>query len=339
LQLTFIPKSVVGVQNIVKFAKSVDKKVRVAGYRHSFEAIFGSDKEILLSLLPLDVAIDIPSFDGAFAPGAGLLQLIEPGMESADKLICKVGAATTTDDLRQWCVANGWAVPWDVVIVETTYGGTISAMCHGAGLATQTLSDLVKEVEFVDPNGQVRTVSDPELLKAASGALGVLGVVTAYTIQLDKMTYAAMRPMQVPIELAVPPPQEYIDAAEKGDPKYKWIKELVSQHSQKTLDDARTEFIRRAEGDYYAEWFWFPLQRNVWVNTWNNDGVEAQSTTIPNNFDAFLQWLEGWIAEIIIDWSVFQALPGELQAKIFSFFTLTQLENVQPGDPTRKIPI
>lgn len=35
-QVTFIPKSIVGVQNIVKYAKEVGKRVRVAGYRFFF---------------------------------------------------------------------------------------------------------------------------------------------------------------------------------------------------------------------------------------------------------------------------------------------------------------
>jgi hypothetical protein len=35
------------------------------------------------------------------------------------------------------------------------------------------LFDLVAEVEYVDPNGKLRMVSDPELLKAASSAFGV----------------------------------------------------------------------------------------------------------------------------------------------------------------------
>jgi hypothetical protein len=228
-------------------------------------------------------------------------------------------------------------MPFDVVIVETTYGGTIGAICHGAGIAHPTLSDIVAEVEYVDPNGAVHTVSDQELLKAAAGSLGLLGVVTAYTIRLDKMTYAAMRPSQVPIELAIPPPQEYIDAAKRGDPKYKYIKDLISQHSQETIDKATTEFIQRAEGDYYTEWIWFPLARNVWVNTWNNDGVEAKAKIIPSNFQVFLQWLETWLAETIVNYSIYQALPGELQAKLFAFFSLSQLTNVKPDDPTRTL--
>ena len=311
--------------------------LNIANGRHSWEDLFSSNDEILISLLPLDIAIDLPSEEGQFSPGEGLLQLIQPLPESVsnDKILCKVGAATTTEQLREWCILNNWAVPVDVVIVETTYGGTISAICHGCGITHQTLSDLVAEVEFVDPNGELHTVSDPELLKAASGALGMMGVVTAYTMRLDKMTYAAMRPARVPVELAVPPPQEYIDAARKGDPKYKWIKDLVAQHSQKTIDDATNEFIRHCENDYFCEWIWFPLARDVWVNTWTNDGVESQSKSIPTNFQVFLQWVEGWLAELVLNWSVAQALPGELQAKLFAFVTLVQIPDVKPGDPTR----
>jgi len=331
----------------VKYAKLSGKKVRVSGYRfpfntngtkcrHTWEDLYSSQDEILISLLPLDVAIDLPSIQGAFSPGEGLLQLIKPLPEtiSNNQMLCKIGTAITTEQMRQWCLANNWAVPVDVVIVETTYGGTISAICHGGGLAHKTLSDLVTDVEFVDANGEVRTVSDPELLKAASGAFGVMGVITAYTIRLDKMTYAAMRPANVPVELAVPPPQEYIDAARKGDPKYKWIKDLIAKHSQQTIDDATAKFIKSCETDYFLEWIWFPLASDVWVNTWNNDGLESQSKQIPSDFLAFIQWLEGWLAEVILNWSVLQALPGELQAKLFAFISLAQVSNVQPGDPT-----
>ena len=207
-------------------------------------------------------------------------------------------------------------------------------MCHGAGLGNGTLADLVEEVEYVDVNGEVRTVSDPVELKAAAGALGLLGVITALTIRLPRMTYAAMRPVRVPLELAVPPPKEYIDGARAGDPRYKYVKDLIEQHSQETLDKARQDFIRRSETDYYVEWFWFPLQRDVWVNTWQNDGFEAQSRPFPNEFESFLEWLEEWIAEEVNNWAIYQILPGEFQAKILGFLTMLQVPNITPGKPT-----
>lgn len=132
--------------------------------------------------------------------------------------------------------------------------------------------------------GNLRTVSDPAKLRAAAGSFGLLGVVPAYTIRLDKMTYANMRPYRCPIELAIPPPAEYITAARNGDEKYKWIHDLIETRTDNELDDALKEFIRRAEQDYYSEWFWFPLQRDVWVNTWNNDGAAADA-----NIQAFME--------------------------------------------------
>lgn len=304
--------------------------------------MFSDEGEILISLLPLYVAVVIPSVEGAFSPGEGLLQQIQllEDSVSADNqtILCKIGTATTTAQFREWCLdplggRERYTLPWSVIIVETTFGGTISAMCHGAGIAHQTLSDLVVEVEYVDPNGELRTVSDPELLKAASGALGLLGVVTAYTIRLNKMTYTSMSPVRVPMELAIPPPQEYIDAANKGDPKYKSIKDLVAQHSQETLDNALKKFVYSAENHYYSEWFWFPLQRDVWVNTWDNTGDPEQATITPSDFEAFLEWLEEWLAHLLIDWPVWQLVPGELQAKLLGFLTLMLFPNVQKTDP------
>jgi hypothetical protein len=228
-----------------------------------------------------------------------------------------------------------WTLPLNVIMVEITFGGSISPICHGAGLKHKTLSDLVVEVEYVDCNGKLHTISDPDLLKSAAGAFGLLGVVTAYTLRLDKMTYTSMKPFRCPIELAIPPPQEYIDAARKGDKKYKWIKDLTDQHSQETIDNALKDFIRRAENDYYAEWFWFTLQRDAWVNTWDNTGLQSQASEIPDDLQVFLQWLEEWLAETINNWVIWQALPGELQAKLLGFLTLMQLPNVTGTDPPR----
>ena len=220
-------------------------------------------------------------------------------------------------------------------MVEITFGGSISQICHGAGIGNKSLSDLVAEVEYVDANGLLQTVSDPNFLRAAAGSFGLLGIITAYTIRLNKMTYAAMRPCRSPVELAIPPPWEYIVAAKSGDEKFKYINDLISRHSQETLDMAQAEFIQRAETHYYAEWFWFPLQKDVWVNTWENNGSEAESRNIPSDFEAFLEWLEEWIAEQLNNWAVYQLLPGEVQAKILGFFTLFQLPNITDNDPSR----
>jgi hypothetical protein len=75
------------------------------------------------------------------------------------------------------------------------------------------------------------------------------------------------------------------------------------------------------------------LQRDVWVNTWDNTGDPEQATITPSDFEAFLEWLEEWLAHLLIDWPVWQAVPGEIQAKLLGFLTLLLFPNVQESDP------
>lgn len=48
-------------------------------------------------------------------------------------------------------------------------------ICHGAGIAHGPPNDRVREIEYVDANGNVQSVSDPAKLKAAAAAFGLLG--------------------------------------------------------------------------------------------------------------------------------------------------------------------
>ena len=48
----------------------------------------------------------------------------------------------------------------------------------------------ILELEYVDSQGQLVTIEDPELLKTAASSLGLLGIVTAITYELDQMSYA-----------------------------------------------------------------------------------------------------------------------------------------------------
>ena len=44
----------------------------------------------------------------------------------------------------------------DIIAVMITYGGSNATICHGAGLHTQTLSDLVLELQFVNADGELQ---------------------------------------------------------------------------------------------------------------------------------------------------------------------------------------
>ena len=91
----------------------------------------------------------------------------------------KVGSAVTNLEMMNWSNKSGWTLPADIIAVMITYGGSNAMICHGGGLTTQTLSDLVLEIEFVNANGELQTVSDRDTLKAVSGCFGLAGVVMA----------------------------------------------------------------------------------------------------------------------------------------------------------------
>jgi hypothetical protein len=181
--------------------------------------------------------------------------------DDAKSTLCTVKAGTTNEMFRAWCLENRrWCLPFNTIIVEVTMGGSNASICHGAGLSTTTLSDLVAEFHYIDPNGQKQSISDPEQLRAASGCFGLLGICTAVTLRLDAMAMAVMHPVKLPLLLAIPPP-----------PGYK-IPDAIDMEgiTQERLEEARQDFVRRCEEDYYLEWFWFPLTNKVWVNGWKS---------------------------------------------------------------------
>jgi hypothetical protein len=71
-----------------------------------------------------------------------------------DNTLVRVGVSCTNERLRRWCVkSNKYTLPLNVIMVEMTLGGTNGPICHGPGIRHQTLSDLVRSVEYIDCNG------------------------------------------------------------------------------------------------------------------------------------------------------------------------------------------
>jgi FAD/FMN-containing dehydrogenase len=125
--LTFVPTKVLGLQNLVKYAIENKKRVRCAGYRHSWSPVFSDDNEILVSMIPLKQATDLPDphvlLPNAAANLTNELKTIElvaepePGAATA---LVRIGAAVTTEEFRRWQVQSGkWALPMDVVLGES----------------------------------------------------------------------------------------------------------------------------------------------------------------------------------------------------------------------------
>jgi hypothetical protein len=209
-------------------------------------------------------------------------------------------------------------------MVEITWGGSTSQICHGAGLRTQTLADLVAEVEFVNARGELQRVSDPKLLRTAAGCFGLLGVLTSVTLKLDPMSYARLRPTAPRLPLAIPPPEDF---ALPGAVDMTGI-------SKADLEQARAGFVSHCEDDYYAEWFWFPYQRDAWVNCWRNDGARGDAAPYPSDLERIQQETGSYLVELATD-TAFRALPGRAQAELFGAIAMAGL----PRDVTIVTPL
>jgi len=169
----------------------------------------------------------------------------------------------TNEMFRQWAVPNDkYTLPLNVSMVEITFGGSNAPICHGAGFRHGTLSDLVREMEFVNAKGEIQKVNDRKALNAASGCFGMMGVVVSMVLRLDKMTYAEMRPSKIPTELAIPPP-----------PGYKIPKELLGGRSHPTeseLEKANAEFISRCEKIITVNGFALPKHPDAAFNAFRS---------------------------------------------------------------------
>ncbi|TKA64912.1 hypothetical protein B0A49_09681 [Cryomyces minteri] len=318
---TFLPTTVLGVQNLINWS-----------------SIFSQNKEILVSFVnllevttvPDPMAIRLGQFDGQNEPELRTIELKETVADK--KRLCRIGVAVTSEDFRRWAVAhNAWCLPVDVILVEVTIGGTNAPICHGAGRRHKTISDYVRRIEYVDCNAERQTVDDKELIKAAAGCFGLLGVVTHITFELDAMTYAIMEPRKIDIGLAIPPlKKEDIPSALRSE----WYH---ATDAEAQIRDATADFRRRATFDYYSEWFWFTYQKKAWVNTWNTTESATDVVEYPDEGQTLLQWIEGWIGGVLTSHPFFKAIPGFWQAQFLATLSMATLPPAFGEDATPTI--
>ena len=290
-ELKLFPKTKSDIIKAIKYAKKHGIRVKAAGTRHSWNDVFIDENGgMVLCLLPESVTnplllrdllqdeegnidYDILHFDALdqelnvwFGDNRELCEIEmvaeDPKREYAD---VKVGAAALNFQILKWCIANGYTIPTNVIMLLNTIGGLTSMMCHGSGIKQQTISDLVREVEFVDASGEIRVVNDPDQLKAVAGSFGLFGVILSLTLRFPIMTYAKFDPKSSTSLMSATIP--HIPETNNGVIKVR----STRQEQQRMLLD----FSRLVEENYYNEFFWFPgkgRDEGFWMNNWNNDG-------------------------------------------------------------------
>lgn len=132
--------------------------------------------------------------------------------------------------MRKWCIKNGYQYKSNVIMVEVNVVGAIGTCSHGAGIGTQTLSDYVHEIEFIDHNGnrqRINKLEHPHLIRSAASSLGLLGLIVFVTLEMDELDIVEFKPRNTYKDLVIPWPKNYANAeARRNRPEYlEWVKE------------------------------------------------------------------------------------------------------------------
>jgi len=315
---TFFPRTVKGIQNIVKDAVVNGARVRASATRHTFNpwlwgvesnlqpGTAGQNVDYVIAMLPLEISDHLAyARDHGSWPEDSELVFIEGPLdiweeEGKKHASVKFGPSTLNLHYYDWALANNWTMPANTIMHYMSIGGVAMGTCHGGGIGHQTLADRILEMEYVDSLGEVQVINDPEMLKVVGGSMGMLGIVTSITYRLDEMTYARFWPQHIPggLESILPPPGEDIP--------------------EQTL-----VFLT----NYYSESIQYPHHHGapgiLWMNSWDNlgNGEDALSLidhkedefqrsyifledvanrgfkTIFEYFDSteYLYWLFGWL--------------------------------------------
>jgi hypothetical protein len=320
--LIFQPSTIEGVKNIVKWAIRYHKRVKVIGFQHSWTNLFGDNGTVLISLFSLDIAERLPADNPPYNPGSNIFERINlenefTGKNGSSYGILTIGGGVTNYQFQEWAremdksKSYSYYFPYNVVISEVTIAGTISTMCHGAGINSATLSDLLIGITFVNARGETQTITDArrQELMVAAGCFGLLGVIVSMTFKFEKMRYCSFSPSKPPLTTAIPPPLSYVLPPGMSSPS----------NSDQIFRDG---FVSLAKNSDYCEWFWFPTSDICWVNCWN-----ASITNRPPDVETYPSRLETWIQEKeaelgnkVFNSDLMRNKPYQKIAKVFSTY-------------------
>jgi len=213
---TFFPRTVAGIQNIVKAAGRDGARVRASATRHTFNpwlwgvesnlqpGTAGHNVDYVVAMLPQEISDHLAyARDQGAWPGDSDLVYIEGPLdvweeEGKKHAAVKFGASTLNLHYYEWALANNWTMPANTIMHYMSIGGVMMGTCHGGGIGHQTIADRILELEYIDAHGELQIINDPELIKVIGGSMGMLGIVTSLTYRLDEMTYARFWPQHIP---------------------------------------------------------------------------------------------------------------------------------------------
>lgn len=169
-----------------------------------------------------------------------------------------VEPGVTVGDTLRACIQHGVCLPMNVDLPTITIGGAVAVGANGFSKLWGTYSEFVEEVELVTGTGEIRTVHrerDRELWRAVVCSLGLFGIFTKITLALQPAFN--VRVVNRKIEM------------------------------RQAIDEVAHIF----EAHDYAQYFWFPFNRQVTLQT-------SDVTDEPATWAKADQWwknVTGWL--------------------------------------------
>jgi FAD/FMN-containing dehydrogenase len=163
---------------------------------------------------------------------------------------------TVGETLRAF-MQNGVCFPMNVDLPTITIGGAVTVGANGFSKLWGTYSEFVEEVELVTGTGEIHTIRkdrDGDLWRAVACSLGLFGVFTKITLALQ--------------------------------PDFK-VKVVNKKMEMRKALDGCAEVFKKHD---YAQYFWFPFNRNVTLQTADVTDEPATWT----KFHKFKKSVKGW---------------------------------------------
>jgi FAD/FMN-containing dehydrogenase len=161
---------------------------------------------------------------------------------------------------------HGVCLPMNVDLPTITIGGAVAVGANGFSRLWGTYSEFVEEVELVTGTGEIRTVHkerDPELWRAVACSLGLFGIFTRITLSLQPVFNVRVRNRKV------------------------------------AMQQALEEMDRVFHAHDYAQYFWFPFNRTVTVQTADVTDDPITWTTNDQRRKEMKGWLEAVATHLV----------------------------------------
>ncbi|MBL8520226.1 MAG: FAD-binding oxidoreductase [Betaproteobacteria bacterium] len=166
------PRSLAGLQDILRRAKREGRKVAVAGGCHAMGGQQFLDGAVQVDMTALDAVLNTDAVRGLLHIEAGAMW---PAIIAASH-------ALRAPDGREWGIRQK-----QTGVDTVTLGGSISANAHGRGLTLAPMIDDIEDITLVDADGEVRVLSrehHAEWFSLVAGGYGLFGAIYSATLRL-----------------------------------------------------------------------------------------------------------------------------------------------------------